>query len=104
MIHQAMNRRGFIAAISAAATGLALPAPRRVYSFPSTWWLEQRARVLPSVTFSVTVDHTFLEGLDMERLRAEVQRAAYGALVAPGGSIEHVKEAVKRAMVQHRVF
>ncbi len=94
-----MNRRGFLAAIGATASGLVLPEPRRVYSFPSSWWLE-RSRAL-----TINVFHTFHSGLDRSVLRAELEQEIYGALAAPsGGSLEHVKAVVRQTLERHRAF
>jgi len=38
-----MNRRSFLSLLGAGATDIVLPEARRVYSFPSAWWLERES-------------------------------------------------------------
>jgi hypothetical protein len=95
-----MNRRNFLGLIGATASGLVLPDPRRVYSFPSEWWLKslEQRRVIPGVTFTVRLS-PFTETIEsIERKLAELPDA-----LGPGG-LAQVRCAIERALLRHEAL
>jgi hypothetical protein len=62
-----MNRRSFLSMLGAGATGIVLPEPRRIYSFPSAWWLEREragGRIYSAEDISISFNGETLKTAD----------------------------------------
>jgi hypothetical protein len=83
-----MNRRGFLGGLVATAAGLYLPAPKRIYSFPSSRYLRERKLL------ATLLDKRFLDGDadTMEQQFREMRSWTLPQLAAAEATIdEHIK-------------
>jgi len=98
-----MNRRNFLYLLGASATGIVLPEPRRVYSFPSAWWLERERGAAGRIYSSKDISIRF-GGVTMRTADGFEFDGEFFPTVPPEEGTKALKRTVAAALRRHQNY